>query len=77
MKVKTVSDVGMYTVIFDGVFENAYGLQLYFPIITIRKDTFKASFRTCLVLGGKTWCFDWSAGFEILGFGFGFGKYKK
>ncbi len=51
--------------------------QFYYPIITIEKDRLTLSFSTNLVVTAKTWQFDWSAGFQILGFGFGACKYKE
>lgn len=52
------------------------GVQLYCPIVSIKNDVMKLSFSTVLVISKKTWQYDWSAGFQILGFGFGVAKYK-
>ena len=70
MKVKI--DIGMLTLRND-----KFGIQLYCPIITFKKDAIKLSFSTVLVISRNTWQFDWSVGFQLLGFGFGIGKYKE
>ena len=69
--IRTVFDPGMLTIAND-----SWGLQLYYPIITFRERALKLSFATVFVASVKTWQFDWSVGFQILGFGFGIGKYK-
>ena len=53
-----------------------YCLQLYWPILLYKERVFKLSLLTVLVIGGSTWQFDWSMGFQVLGFGFGIGKHK-
>lgn len=53
-----------------------YCLQLYWPILLYNERVFKISLLTVLVIGGSTWQFDWSMGFQVLGFGFGIGKHK-
>lgn len=69
---KAVFDTGMLT-----LRTARLGLQLYCPIVTLRRRTLKLSFSTVFVAGGSTHQFDWSVGFQILGFGFGIGKYKE
>jgi len=54
----------------------SYRLQVYWPIISYRENILKLSFSTVLVVGGPTWQFDWSVGFQVLGFGFGVGKHR-
>ena len=72
MPLKVRSDTGTLTLKWD----EKFGAQLYYPIISLREGSLKLSFRTCFVLSWKTWQWDWAGGFEILGFGFGFCKYK-
>jgi hypothetical protein len=69
---KVTKDVGMLT-----LKSRRWGVQFYWPIITFRESTLKLSFSTVLVASKNTWLFDWSTGLQILGFGFGFGKYKE
>jgi len=68
---KVTTDTGMLT-----LKSHKHGLQLYWPIMSFREKVLKLSFLTVLVVGGKTWQLDWSAGFQVLGFGFGICKYK-
>lgn len=69
---RLVRDPGMLTIRFRELF----GLQIYWPILKVGRDVFKASFSTCLVASLKTWQFRWSVGFRVLGFGFGVGRYQ-
>jgi hypothetical protein len=69
---KTVFDPGMVTLKTE-----RWGLQLYCPIIKLKERSLVLSFSTVFVVTSKTWQFNWSVGFQILGFGFGIGKYKE
>ena len=69
---KTVCDPGMLTIKTD-----RFGLQLYYPVLTVAAKALKLSLSTAFVISCNTWQFDWSVGFQILGFGFGVGKYKE
>lgn len=69
---KVTKDLGMLTLKND-----RFGIQFYCPIITFKQSTIKLSFPTVLVITKKTWQFEWSAGFQLLGFGFGVAEYKK
>jgi len=69
---KVTIDSGMITLKNDRL-----GIQFYCPIITLKEGAMKLSFSTVLAISRNTWQFDWSAGFQLLGFGFGIAKYKE
>ncbi len=69
---KTTFDTGILT-----LKNNQWGVQFYCPIITLERGLIRLSFPMVLVISKNTWQFDWSAGFQILGFGFGVCAYKK
>lgn len=47
--------------------------QFYFPILSIGKKAFRLSLSTCFVLNVPDWRSGFSVGFQLLGFGLGFG----
>ena len=65
-------DLGMITLKSD-----RWNFQVYYPIVTFKQDDMRLSFSTVLIARKNTWQFDWSIGFQVLGFGFAIGKLKE